>query len=138
MAKYRWKTDFSDDYARLRAKIDRDYGERAYGDKERTQTSGMLKDAEPDYEMPTKPYKPQKSEPPPWEPEPQERIEPEPAEKPEHLDLDQLFEPVESAPGENDMLEIKSENIWEPLETMPFDAESKKKARDVEPEPSNY
>ena len=128
MPRGRWKTDFSDDYARLRWKIDRDYGERAYGDKEKIETSSMLKDAEPDYSMPIKPYKPEKTEPPPWEPEP--------AEKPEHLDLDQLFEPVESAPGEDDMLEIKSENIWEPLETLPSDAEPKKKISDAEPEPS--
>jgi len=134
LPRQRWNPDFSREYARFRSHVDRDYGERAYGDKLKIETSGMLKDAEPDYEMDIKPYKPEKPEAhPSWESEPQEKTEP--SELPADFDFNQLTEPVESAPGEDDMLEIKSENIWDPLEAAPPDAE--KKSRDAEPEPGS-
>jgi hypothetical protein len=134
LARYRWKPDFLHEYSRFRSHVNRDYGERAYGDKEKIETSGMLKDAEPDYETHVKPYKPEKAEAHvSWESEPQEAIGPKEVEQPEPLDLDQLFEQTESTPMEDKMLEIKSENIWEPLEQLPSDAEPKKKITDAEP-----
>jgi hypothetical protein len=141
LARYRWKPDFSGEYSRFRSHIDRDYGERAYGDKEKIETSGMLKDAEPDYKMDVKPYRPKKEEEHiSWE-EKREAEEPKKAERaevrepmePEPLGIaeqqemykaqldaetDKLLEQPESNQVEDEFLEIESENIWHPLDEL--------------------
>lgn len=86
----------------------------------------MLRDSEPDYEMDIKPYKPSKPA------ESWETAEPQ-QEKIEPKEVDRLIEQTESSPVENEMLTIKSENIWEPVETQPVDTEPRKKVTDSEP-----
>lgn len=58
MPRHRYKTDFTEDYARFRARFDKDYSERA----QKEEPSSMWRKPEPDYEMHAKPYKPDKAE----------------------------------------------------------------------------
>ncbi len=130
MARYRWKTDFTDEYKRLRSGIDRDYGEHAYGDKEKIETTGMLRDAEPDYQMHMKPYKPKEDEPTPWEAEPissetekveTHEVEPEPMEPlsiEEQREAYKLLDNPESSPIEDGILEADESDVWDPFEAL--------------------
>lgn len=138
MARYRPR-DFTHEYARLRDRINREYGERGYNDKFKIETSGTLKQEEPDYSMHFKPYKPQMqhNETPSWENT--ERLEPKGVEPPqkvqtpnqmeiqEQLDayksqlqskesVDKLLEKTETSPIENDLLESEQPHRFEELE----------------------
>lgn len=60
MPRYRWSPNFVDDYAKLRTRINREYGEHGYSDKFREEASpGMLRESEADYEIQTKTYRPE-------------------------------------------------------------------------------
>jgi len=130
LPRHRYKTDFTEDYARFKSRFDRDYAERA----QKVEPSGMLREAEPDYEMHIKPYKAEKPAE-PWSalPEPQqEKIEPE--------QMKELIEPTESTPVEDLELEIRPADYLEkrvegPVE-KPLDYAEPKKS-DAEPAKSN-
>lgn len=52
--------NFFDDYAKMRERTRREYGEREYNDRFRPERpTSMVRDTEPDYTSPTKPFKPE-------------------------------------------------------------------------------
>jgi len=140
MGKYRWHPSFVEDYAKLKSRINREYGERSYNDKFRVESSGMLRQNEPDYEIHFKPYKPEKTNvetTSAWDSperletpstEQQEKIEP--AERSENLQPSLEYQNIEQLlendiqktenPIENELLQaedqMKSEHILESQE----------------------
>lgn len=112
LARYRWHPNFLDDYAKLRSRVNREYGERAYGDKVRIETSGMLKDPEPDYELHFKPYKPQTEE-----------------HRAFSLELPEPMQPVEQSENTKKLL---NENKPDPLESKLLEEEQSKEPLEVQ------
>jgi hypothetical protein len=92
------------------------------------ETTSMLRESEPDYEMHIKPYKPEPpAKAPEWWSEPPEPKQPEPKQ------VEEVLEQSEPTPADDLELEMKPESILEHVEKQPFDAEPKKKATDSEP-----
>jgi len=143
MRKYRWHPSFAEDYAKLKSRINRDYGERSYNDKFRVESSGMLRQEEPDYEIHFKPYIPQKKNletTSGWDSterletqstKQQEKIEP--AERSENLQPSLEYQNVEQLleadiqktenPIENELLQADETEPLEPLETQEWSGE---------------
>ncbi len=141
MARYRPK-DFTREYLRLRDRVNREYGERAYNDRFKIESSGTLRQEEPDYSLHLKPYKQSQHNETPTS-ENTEKLEtkeqPQKIEKSEALsqfpnqtqtqeqldaykpqlqsneNVNQLLEHPESAPVEDELLE---DNQWDKFDTL--------------------
>ncbi len=95
MGRYRWLPNWLDEYRKMRNRIDREYGERAYNDRFRIESSpGMLRQEEPDYDLHIKPYRPEKKE-----------FKTFPLEANENADLEKSGEKLEAKSIENKSLE---------------------------------
>jgi hypothetical protein len=133
MSRYYWRK-FAEDYAKLRERIDRDYGQRAYGDRLKVETAGMLKQEEPDYEIHFKPYTPQKKQKPTTEilqqedRENQEKIETEKTDSKEPIEVQNDFTPDVF---ENALEEAETE-ISQKKEFEQLDVASKEQLEPVE------
>jgi len=128
MSRY-YKRKFVDDYAKLRERIDRDYGQRAYGDKFKVETTGMLRQQEPDYELHFKPYIPEKKQKSPIEAledmeDQQPETRKEKIESQEPIEVQEDFTPdtYENALQEAEK-EILQSNKFEQLEPVDYRGE---------------
>jgi len=128
--RYRPKIDFTEDYKRLRSRVNREYGEHAYGDKPRIEMASMLKEAEPDYAMP----KPKLQT-----AEQVEKLQPklEAQEIDKLLEAEMKLQPTDYKlqPMENDLQKMESA-MTDPLQPLPWNepmgVEDRRRARKPE------